>query len=165
MTWATNKMQQIPLSDFLNQLYMFRATNAPILRRTFLTLYTAFGTVRYLLQTGALYQNLYIQSKSSSGIYSFRYNAPIFTADRCIVPKYVHTVKKFFWYIQPSVQCTDICCRPVHCTKSCIYSQKYSWGTGNLSPKACRADLTRILLTWKIWWAPNNAAKWQMGFK
>ena len=117
-------MQQIPLSDFLNQLYMFRATNEPILRRTFLTLYTAFGTVRYLLQTGALYQNLYIQSKSSSGIYSFRYNAPIFTADRCIVPKYVHTVKKFFWYIQLSVQCTDIYCRPVHCTKICTYSQK-----------------------------------------
>ena len=25
-------------------------------------------------------------------------------------------------------------------------------------------DLTLILLTWKIWWAPNNASKWQMGF-
>ena len=24
--------------------------------------------------------------------------------------------------------------------------------------------LTLILLTWKIWWAPNNARKWQMGF-
>jgi len=24
--------------------------------------------------------------------------------------------------------------------------------------------LTIILLTWKIWWAPNNASKWQMGF-
>jgi hypothetical protein len=24
--------------------------------------------------------------------------------------------------------------------------------------------LTLILLTWKIWWAPNNANKWQMGF-
>jgi len=24
--------------------------------------------------------------------------------------------------------------------------------------------LTLILLTWKIWWAPNNASKWQMGF-
>jgi hypothetical protein len=22
-----------------------------------------------------------------------------------------------------------------------------------------------ILLTWIIWWAPNNASKWQMGFK
>jgi hypothetical protein len=22
----------------------------------------------------------------------------------------------------------------------------------------------RILLTWRIWWAPNNASKWQMGF-
>jgi hypothetical protein len=24
--------------------------------------------------------------------------------------------------------------------------------------------LTLILLTWSIWWAPNNASKWQMGF-
>jgi len=24
--------------------------------------------------------------------------------------------------------------------------------------------LTLILLTWRIWWAPNNASKWQMGF-
>jgi len=23
---------------------------------------------------------------------------------------------------------------------------------------------TLIPLTWKIWWAPNNASKWQMGF-
>jgi uncharacterized membrane protein len=24
--------------------------------------------------------------------------------------------------------------------------------------------ITLILLTWKIWLAPNNAGKWQMGF-
>jgi hypothetical protein len=24
--------------------------------------------------------------------------------------------------------------------------------------------LTRILLTWRIWFAPINASKWQMGF-
>jgi len=24
--------------------------------------------------------------------------------------------------------------------------------------------LIRILLTWRIWWAPNNASKWQRGF-
>jgi hypothetical protein len=24
--------------------------------------------------------------------------------------------------------------------------------------------LTLILLTWRIWWAPNNASKWKMGF-
>jgi len=24
-------------------------------------------------------------------------------------------------------------------------------------------SLTLILLTWRIWWAPNNASKWQMG--
>jgi len=25
-------------------------------------------------------------------------------------------------------------------------------------------NLTHILKTWRIWWAPNNACKWQMGF-
>jgi len=24
--------------------------------------------------------------------------------------------------------------------------------------------LTHTLLTWRIWWAPNNASRWQMGF-
>jgi hypothetical protein len=24
-------------------------------------------------------------------------------------------------------------------------------------------DITLILLTWRIWWAPNNASRWQMG--
>jgi len=24
--------------------------------------------------------------------------------------------------------------------------------------------LTLILLTWRIWWPPNNASRWQMGF-
>jgi hypothetical protein len=24
--------------------------------------------------------------------------------------------------------------------------------------------LTLALLTWSIWWAPNNANRWQMGF-
>ena len=28
----------------------------------------------------------------------------------------------------------------------------------------CGRTLTLILLTWRMWWAPNNASKWQMGF-
>ena len=35
-------------------------------------------------------------------------------------------------------------------------------------PADGRRDLTRrltlILLTWRIWWASNNASRWQMGF-
>jgi len=31
---------------------------------------------------------------------------------------------------------------------------------GNFSPTI----LTLILLMWRIWWTPNNATKWQMGF-
>jgi len=31
---------------------------------------------------------------------------------------------------------------------------------------SCRSQisLTLILLTWRIWWVPNNASRWQMGF-
>ena len=33
------------------------------------------------------------------------------------------------------------------------------------SPNLIRViKLTLILLMWRIWWAPNNASKWQMGF-
>jgi len=28
----------------------------------------------------------------------------------------------------------------------------------------CIYYLTLILLTWRIWWALNNASRWQMGF-
>jgi hypothetical protein len=31
-------------------------------------------------------------------------------------------------------------------------------------PGRWRLKLTLILPTWRIWWAPNNASKWQMGF-
>ena len=36
------------------------------------------------------------------------------------------------------------------CCRFCVFKWKYT--------------LTLILLTWRIWWAPNNASRWQMGF-
>jgi len=33
-----------------------------------------------------------------------------------------------------------------------------------LSAEYWHSILTLTLLTWRIWWAPNNASKWQMGF-
>ena len=63
---------------FLNQPYMFRATNSPILRNTFYCIYSFWYNAPTLLPTvatvdvepvgssvGALYQKLYIQSKSA----------------------------------------------------------------------------------------------------
>jgi len=45
------------------------------------------------------------------------------------------------------------------------------WGSHTLLVKYplsfgmnCLLYLTLILLMWRIWWAPNNASKWQMGF-
>jgi len=31
-------------------------------------------------------------------------------------------------------------------------------------PYMLQLFLTLILLTWRIWWAANNASRWQMGF-
>jgi hypothetical protein len=42
--------------------------------------------------------------------------------------------------------------------------QKTSLLRNCLKHKNYSTDLTLILLTWIIWWAPNNANKWQMGF-
>ena len=87
-------MQQLfRLVIFLNQPYMFRTKNSPILRSTFW-----------------LYIHLLVQCTDTA-------------ADRC------HTVA-------PVVS--------VRCPKSCIYSQKCSWGWANLSPETCRADLKRL---------------------
>jgi len=32
------------------------------------------------------------------------------------------------------------------------------------SEKMLKILLTLIQLTWRIWWAPHDASKWQMGF-
>ena len=40
----------------------------------------------------------------------------------------------------------------LHCVAVHIYITTHWW------------TLTLILLTWRIWWAPNSANKWQMGF-
>jgi len=38
------------------------------------------------------------------------------------------------------------------------------WASNNARRWYLTGCLTRILLTWRIWWAPNNASRWQMGF-
>ena len=37
------------------------------------------------------------------------------------------------------------CCRPVHCTKSCIYSQNVFLRMGELTPETCRVELKRLI--------------------
>jgi hypothetical protein len=36
--------------------------------------------------------------------------------------------------------------------------------TGDQREKHEKKKLTLILLMWRIWWAPNKASRWQMGF-
>ena len=47
-------------------------------------------------------------------------------------------------------------------TSSCLLLS-YSCCSLYIRPKAC-LYLTLILLTWRKWWAPNNASEQQMGF-
>ena len=43
-------------------------------------------------------------------------------------------------------------------------SQEGFWCLGIVRSNQQINTLTLILLTWRIWWAPNNACKWQMRF-
>ena len=126
---------------------MFRTPNSPIFRSTFLTAYTAIVTMhrhccrpvprlRWNLRSistvapvgisvGALYQKLYIQSKS----------AP--EDGRICRPKHGTSVPSQPWHRSAAVS--------VHCTKSCIQVKKCSWGWANLSPETCRAELKRLI--------------------
>jgi hypothetical protein len=38
------------------------------------------------------------------------------------------------------------------------------WPVGSNTRDTSLNLLTLTLLTWRIWWAPNNVSKWQMGF-
>jgi len=55
----------------------------------------------------------------------------------------------------------------------CAQPSSFSWAWNQLGMNISHVDefevklyafLTLILLTWRIWWAPNNASRWQMGF-
>ena len=52
----------------------------------------------------------------------------------------------------------ELCHFAAYCQITCC---AYIWTQYGLEFSHC---LTLILLTWRIWWAPNNASKWQMGF-
>ena len=50
---------------FLNQQYVFRATNSPILKSIFDCIYSFWYNAPVGSSVGALYQKLYMQSKSA----------------------------------------------------------------------------------------------------
>jgi hypothetical protein len=119
-TSATNK--QIPFIDFLNQPYMFRATNSPILMSTF------------------------------DRMHSFWYNAPTLLRPVRSAAVSVHCTKSCIYsqkcpwgWANLLPQSHRSAAESVHCTKSCVYSQNCSWLWVNLSPETCRADLKRSI--------------------
>jgi hypothetical protein len=48
-------------------------------------------------------------------------------------------------------------------SKAEVQSQP-EWNHIICKSKTTQIRLTLILLTWRIWWAPNNASRWQMEF-
>jgi len=51
---------------------------------------------------------------------------------------------------------------------ACLVTQLWSLHYNTNNPKKLNysksCNVTLILLTWRIGWAPNNASKWQLGF-
>jgi hypothetical protein len=54
------------------------------------------------------------------------------------------------------------------CSRKCVHSVIFlAWSPPLFNPSKTKRrlhNLALILLTWRIWWAPNNANRWQMGF-
>ena len=48
----------------------------------------------------------------------------------------------------------------------CLQTSTVFWLGGRTADVSCQTcvGLTLILITWRIWWAPNNASRWQIGF-
>ena len=73
-----------------------------------------------------------------------------------------------FWYVY--ISCSGICTFPVLVYVHFLFWYMYISCSGvctfpvNLWVILSCNSLTLNPLTWKIWWAPNNASKWQMGF-
>jgi hypothetical protein len=66
-----------------------------------------------------------------------------------------------------SKECSQALSFLSHCqetVKSQEEANSYLTISAAVTRKEMLKHLTLILLTWRIWWAPNNASRWQMGF-
>jgi len=65
-----------------------------------------------------------------------------------------------------NVALSKACMNWLHCrtANSDTGNRKFAATDGIVEYSRFRRHLTLILLTWRLWWAPNNARKWQMGF-
>ena len=57
-----------------------------------------------------------------------------------------------------------VCCNPLGPPVRLRTTGTVGWQCVLLVCCVQLVSVTLILLTWRIWWAPNNASKWQMGF-
>jgi hypothetical protein len=72
-------------------------------------------------------------------------------------PNLFSNLETFFTMNYPVVSTVVMICL---CLKKLGIERMYA----GLSFKRWGWYLTLTLLTWRIWWAPNNASRWQMGF-
>jgi len=82
--------------------------------------------------------------------------------------KYIPNQRCFFWASGPIYERkAEVSSGTWH--PSTKQKQQYPPDNGSCLPNHIASQtsqrvLTIILLTWRIWWASNNASKWQMGF-
>ena len=117
-------MQQISLLlIFLNQPYMFRAKNSPILRSTFLNVYTAFGTIHGHCCRSAEEEEGKKKGREGQGEGGEEEKRK--GRRRIRISRYSLSPPSSSSFSSPSPSTWhQSAAVSVHCTKSCIYSQK-----------------------------------------
>jgi hypothetical protein len=93
-----------------------------------------------------------------------------FTKDGFVIRYRLKSCSKFRFHIRPKLMGLILGAWHTRCIARPRYSS-IAYGTTRVLLPAYRGlpgdssyKLTIILLTWRIWWALNNASKWQMGF-
>ena len=54
--------------------------------------------------------------------------------------------------------------KQIRCSARQIWVSLSVGGVREIGRRRAESLLTLILLMWRIWWAPNSASRWQMGF-
>jgi len=78
----------------------------------------------------------------------------------------VNTVVSSWWWAhsRPKHVEIDKYTKNKLCTKLALFTRLYRNVRSTKHKILDSCLLTLILLTWRIWWAPNNASRWQVGF-
>jgi hypothetical protein len=107
-------------------------------------------------------------SKSLSLIVHFLDNAYNFVSCNFVIHEHVicKCIKAYVWPLDVSLGSRRIFLKFPNKLNPNSISHGYLMASRRVNQNDCNnhSSLTPILLMWRIWWAPNNASRWQMGF-